>query len=209
MSTESHVLKSLRSAQRLTEPFPIIFAQNVFPMKMYGQMLKYLDKKDDFEAQKFANREFAEDSVLPGTEFMLSREFMMEMLNLFPEDRDAAFGGKNILLARELRLIRDSQHYKIGPHTDASWKVLSLLFYLPRTADFIDYGTSVYTPIDPDFRCEGGPHYPFELFTEVGRAPYVPNSCLAFWKTDKSFHGVAPIPVPIRRDVLLFNIYRK
>jgi hypothetical protein len=107
----------------------------------------------------------------------------------------------------EWRFIRDSVDYKIGPHTDAARKVVSLLFYLPEGYVNHDLGTSIYVPTDHRQRCPGGPHHPFEGFEQVWTAPYVPNSCFGFWKTDDSWHGVPPISRDIERNVLLFNIY--
>jgi hypothetical protein len=197
-------------AVKLHDPFPHFFARDVFPAPFYAELMRKLTSKTDFHDEKFANRAFA-DSLgdFPELEFMKSKEFFAAMLQLFPDDLKHDFGGRKVSFYRDLRLIRDRQHYKIGPHTDAKWKVLSLLFYLPATHEHRDYGTVIYAPKDDAFRCAGGPHYPFEPFREVWRAPYVPNSCLGFYKTDHSFHGVPPIPIDIQRDVLLFNIYQK
>jgi hypothetical protein len=89
--------------------------------------------------------------------------------------------------------------------------MVSLLFYMPSYEEDWreneEYGTRLYLPKDPSFVCEGGPHYPFEGFDEVACMPFRPNSCFGFWKTNRSFHGVPPIPVQFQRDVLLFNIY--
>lgn len=208
MTIEEHVLFMLESAEQILTPFPHIFAINVFPTDFYTNLQTKLATKSDFHAEKFRNREFA-DSIaeFPEVDFMLSKDFLKRMLFLFKQPCIDRFGGQNLQFRRDLRLIRDSEGYAIGPHTDSPDKVLSLLFYLPSNEALREYGTSILVPNDPTFRCPGTRHHNFSDFTEIWRAPFLPNTCLGFWKTDASFHGVYPIPIPIRRDVLLYNIY--
>ncbi len=86
-------------------------------------------------------------------------------------------------------------------------KLISLLFYCPDDDSRKHLGTSIYTPIDPDFRCAGGPHYPHERFTKVATMEYRPNALFAFFKTDNSFHGVDPIrDADVLRDLMLYDI---
>lgn len=209
MNIQQHVIEALQEGEYSCDPFPLFFAQNVFPDDCYAEIQKYLDQEHAYHARKFANRTFADKVEIPGLEFMHEKPFFIEMLSLFDPELKRDFGGRKTAFYHELRLVRDTQNYKIGPHTDAPWKVLSLLFYLPPDDSKKDLGTSIFVPRDREFRCAGGPHYPFPPFEEVGRAPFLPNTCLGFWKTDQSFHGVHPIAVPVRRDVLLYNIYQK
>lgn len=206
---EKHVVTALQGATVSDEPFPFFFAQNVFPTETYEEIQNYLNEDHSYHSLKFANRTFADKVDIPGLEFMNERPFFIEMMSLFDAELKAKFGGRKMQFMKELRLVRDAKDYKIGPHTDAPWKVLSLLFYLPPNEALREYGTAIFVPKDHEFRCEGGPHYPFDPFVEVWRAPFIPNSCLGFWKTNQSFHGVWPIPTPVRRDVLLYNVYQK
>lgn len=210
METSEHVISALKAAEKHDWPYPHFFTENVFPSDFYADLQRILTEKRDFHAEKFANRQFADSLAdLPGLAFMQSKLFFKAMLYLFLSQAQTQFGGRQIKFSRDIRLIRDRQHYKIGPHTDAPWKVLSLLFYLPATDEFRDYGTSIFVPQNPNFTCAGGPHYPFEGFNKIYTAPFVPNSCFGFWKTPKSFHGVSPIPIDFQRDVLLYNIYQE
>lgn len=209
ISVENHLLYALHSAEKKTWPFPHFFAKEVFPRHFYAEMLDILAKKDDFKASEFGNRTFATENVLPGLEFMMGTQFLKDILALWPEEMRKRFIGDKISLSRDLRLVRDHEQYKIGPHTDAIWKVVSLLFYLPDAFCYEGCGTSIYLPKDRKFTCEGGPHYPFEPFDKLWTAPYIPNSCFGFWKTNNSFHGVEPLSVQFNRDVLLYNIYAK
>ena len=103
--------------------------------------------------------------------------------------------------------MRDLTNYSIGPHTDAPHRLLSMLFYCPDDDSRSHLGTSIYMPLDPDFRCEGGPHYPHERFRKVKTMEYRRNSLFAFIKNDYSFHGVGRIDDQnVQRDVLLYDI---
>lgn len=208
MNLQRHVTTSLQLATKFRVPFPHFFAENVFPEGFYDELMLILREKDDFHEEKFKNRGFADQIGIPALDFMAEKGFFKQMLHLFHAELLRDFGGSECRFARDIRLIRDSQNYKIGPHTDIASKVLSLLFYLPDDFTYREFGTSIFVPRDESFTCPGGPHYKFDDFREVWRAPYLPNSCFGFWKTSNSFHGVLPLPVQFRRDVLLYNIYR-
>ena len=112
-----------------------------------------------------------------------------------------------VRLGSDVQLIRDFTDYSLGPHTDHPGKVIVLLFYLAATADRPDLGTSIYVPNDPNFRCEGGPHYSAKTFTRVATMAYRPNEMMGFLKTSNSFHGVEPVSgVNTRRDLIQFSI---
>ena len=203
-----HVVTAIEKAGVSLDPFPFFYAENVFPEDTYAQIQEYLDKKSDFEETKFKNRKISPISKdLPAIDFLFKGDFLRSMIAIFNEQLKQRYGGKTVKFFPDVRFIQDSFNYKIGPHTDSVAKVLSLLFYLPKTAKYSSRGTSMFVPKDSSFTCLGGPHYPFENFDEVGRAPYLPNSCFGFWKTDKSFHGVTPVTEPICRNVLLYNVY--
>lgn len=209
MNLQRHVTSALQGATKFRVPFPHFFVENVFPADFYNELMQILDAKEDFHAEKFANRTFADEIGIPAFDFMREVGFLKAMLHLFPGEAQNKFGNGNALFSRDVRLIRDSKNYKIGPHTDTPTKVLSLLFYLPSEPHYHECGTSVFVPREEGFTCAGGPHYGFDGFREVWRAPFFPNSCFGFWKTNNSFHGVNPLPVQFRRDVLLYNIYQQ
>ncbi len=213
MNTEQFVTYKLRNADVKNWPFPHFFVENVFPPDIYDKIIAQLQTKQDYAEQAFRNRTFAETVDVPEVQFMLGKEFTNNIVKIFSADFLQRFPNGSAKLQNELRLVRDCQGYKIGPHTDARWKMLSLLFYMPSRNstywEYEEYGTRLYLPKDRSFTCEGGPHYSFEPFDEVASFPFRPNSVLGFWKTNKSFHGVPPIPVQFQRDVLLFNVYEQ
>ncbi len=107
-------------------------------------------------------------------------------------------------------IVADRTDYAIGPHTDAPHRVVSALFYLPEDAAFRRFGTSLYQPLDGDFRCRGGPHHPFKRFRRVKTIEFVPNRLLLFPKSDRCFHGVERVDLPgIERRLLIYDVRRK
>lgn len=193
-------------------PFPHIYVEDVFPDDFYQQLLANLPPVEAYSAStsRYHGRQFADPQSLriPSMLDMLRTPDFTQIASFpFLHYIKKRFGSINFPAYTDLRLVRDRQNYSIGPHTDAVWKVLSFLFYLPPSYDLEPYGTSIYLPHDPSFTCPGGPHYPHANFTLIHTAPFRPNSLFAFFKTPYSFHGVDPITIPCQRDVLLWNLY--
>ena len=212
LDVEGHLTYQLRNATVKKWPFPHFYVENVFPDDFYHFLIEKLDKKHDFQAVegRYAGRTFADLTDFTELAFMQQHDFLRNVTRIFASDMNKRFEGrdqKHCGIFNDLRLIRDHVNYQIGPHTDAAWKLVSLLFYLPPDAVHYQHGTSIYTPKDPAFRCPGGPHHDFAGFNRIYTAPYYPNSCFGFFKTDNSFHGVEAIKTDFKRDVLLYNIY--
>jgi len=103
----------------------------------------------------------------------------------------------------ETLFMQDKGNYKIGPHTDHPVNVISMLIYLPRTDEQLEWGTSLYAPKDRNFRCIGGPHHGFEDFDRLYTAEFQPNSAVCILKTSYSFHGVEQNPsADIERNLI-------
>lgn len=189
-------------------PFPHVFVRNVFPQTFYDQIraaLPDLSKYGDLEGAKYGSRVF-NDASDPVFDLFKSANWTNLACKVFKRQIIENLGSE-FPASTDLRLVSDAENYKIGPHTDAKHKVLSFLFYLPPDESLAPYGTSIFLPNDPEFRCPGGPHHKFDQFTKIATMPFIPNSLFAFFKTDNSFHGVEPITIPCRRDVLLWNLY--
>jgi hypothetical protein len=150
-------------------------------------------------------REFWSDFAgwLVGANF---RSLVLTKFQSFINQRFA--GGSDFELYDEALLVQDITNYKLGPHTDAQHKVVTMLFYLPADDSQKHLGTSMYLPHDESFRCPGGPHHAREKFSLLHTNPFLPNTMFAFFKTDNSFHGVEPVADPdCRRWLLLYDIY--
>lgn len=204
-----HMAYKIANATVYPFPMPHIYVQNVFPKDFYSELIFNLPSQEEYAAHEghYANRKFNDTKAMEMLEPLRSREWLNIAVSPFKHDILKRFGSPSFKANTDLRLVMDSQGYKIGPHTDAPHKVLSFLFYLPTAYGMEDFGTRIYLPKDPKQRCEGGPHYEFDGFVEVAKMPYFPNSLFAFFKTNFGFHGVPPITIPCRRDVLLWNLY--
>lgn len=208
------MLYKIMNTQLREWPYPHFYATDVFPYETYQQLQVWLDDADTGETFRpldggYAHRTFTDElppflSELEGGRFArgMMQYFTYQFHQRYPNAGRPTF-------EQDWRFIRDEEGYSIGPHTDAPRKVMSLLFYLPKTPEHYRLGTRVYVPDDGKKTCAGGPHYPFEGFTDIFTAPMMPNSCFGFWKTKNSWHGVPEISQKVRRDVLLFNIYEQ
>ena len=203
-----HLAYKLLNAQVHSFPFPHIYVENIFPDDFYARLLADLPPEGDYSEStaRYNGRQFAEPSSADDFDRFNTRDWLNIATAPFHRDIKSRF-QTSPKIHTDLRLIRDHKNYSIGPHTDAPWKILSYLFYLPSDNSLKPYGTSIYLPKDPSFRCVGGPHHDFKHFNRIFTAPFRPNSLFAFFKTDFSFHGVEPIPVECQRNLLLWNLY--
>lgn len=204
----AHLAYKISNAEVRPYPAPHIYVEDVFPADFYDQIQKGLPTPDAYSKgeSNYKGRIFHDPVDMPIFGCLRTPEWLH--IACYPFRHDIAkHHGASFDASTDLRLVLDGENYAIGPHTDAKFKVLSFLFYLPPNYDLSAYGTSIYLPKDPKFRCAGGPHHKHEAFNKVWTAPFYPNSLFAFYKTDFSFHGVEPITIPCRRDVLLWNLY--
>lgn len=201
-SPAEYVLHSIFAAQKVLYPFPHFYAENVFEESVYEDLLAKLPA--EVEASDFPSRAIGAITI----PWMTTQSFCAGLFGFFRSEYKGRFqAASDKRFKLETRLVKDTQGYSIGPHTDASPKVISLLFYLPKDNSREYMGTSIFVPKDRSFGCDGGPHYEFEDFEKVWTAPMRRNSMFGFWKTRNSFHGVEPIGVPVERWTLLFNVY--
>ena len=233
LDAEEFVLYQVANAEVRRHPFPHFFVSPVFPQDYYAQLLsrlppiewmKPIAETGSVSAQTYSSRYIADLADIEEREqekdptasfwarlgqWLMSDRFRALILEKFRGDMVDRFGaGATVSTEIDARLVRDFTSYAIGPHTDTPRKLVSLLFYLPRDESMSHLGTSIYAAIDPSFRCEGKRHHDFKGFKRVADMPYVPNALFAFFKTDRSFHGVDTITDSnVERNLLLYNIY--
>ncbi len=227
---EQHTLYQVANAPLREHPFPHILVREVFEPAYYRRMLEHLLPVDLMKpirevrelGQKYSNERFVVP-LAPGETaglrapygpfwnelavWLLAMPFAQVLFRKFGQHVDRRFAGREPSLFNEAMLVDDRTRYSLGPHTDARTKVITVLFYLPSDDTRPHLGTSIYAPRDPEFRCPGGPHYPFEQFERVVTMPYLPNTMFAFFKTDHSFHGVEPVrDEDYRRHLLFYDV---
>lgn len=231
LEDELFLAYKIGNGQVMNFPFPHMYLENIFPLKIYEAILNNLPESNKLEViskkrpVKGYNERFVfcfdDESLLNldnekrifWKEFkngMLSKNLMNFFLSKFMPYISSRFQNQNIQQLKfnsELLLIQDTMNYKIGPHTDSPKKVISFLFYLPKDNSQKELGTSIYMPKDFNFKSNGGPHHPRENFEKITTMPFLPNSLFCFPKTDNCFHGVEKIATDEKRWLLLYDIY--
>lgn len=231
-AVEQHAIYQIANAPLREYPYPHIYVESVFPADFYAQLRRNWPTASSLtrldETGRVPKGSYPERFVMPLSraavdklpadrrgfwtelgDWMLAGRFLYALVDKFDQYVRERFAGNlsRLSFSSEILVVRDHTHYNIGPHTDAPHRLLSLLFYCPDNAEYRHLGTSIYTPIDPNFRCEGGPHYPFNHFEKVVTMEYLPNTLFAFVKTDRSFHGVDPISDGnVLRDLMLYDV---
>jgi hypothetical protein len=231
-----HFANRLREARVVLDPFPHYCLENVFPDDYYQLLLKNLPANDSYEnlydvttlkLDHFRHRDQRDmsegwtDKLAPGQKefwdsfdaWFLGDEFARAVLQTFPEQMSARFASGWPEVSVESQLIRHRAGYFLGPHSDLFTKLVVLLIYLAPDESAAHLGTSLYRPKDPNFTCPDSRHYPFSDFVKVKTAPYKPNSLLAFFRSDVSFHGLEPLQdsdvKSSGRDLIQYVLYDK
>lgn len=189
---EAERLRSkLATVEWKTDPFRYFYLENVFSDEFYAEILFNIPDLSRYHRynDKYANRYLYNINETDTFWSKIDRMF-----------RDVY--GENI----RVQLCKDLAGYSIGPHTDGKKEVSTILFYLPKYGDKQDHGTSVYTPKDKDFACDGSKHHSREGFDLLFTAPYKPNTAFGFIRSDNSFHGVEPTTK--ERDLMQVSVWR-
>ncbi len=213
-----HVMDRLTNAQIVASPYPHFYIENIFPDDFYQEILANLPDNASFQGVsqtgKVDPRTYLERRVLilqedelmklPFFHFLFWSKFTSSiksdswcstLLRKFDPYIRQRFGAhyEKVKFSSTAELVRDGTNYAIGPHTDHPIRVLTLLFYFPRSKDQAHLGTSLYQPLDPSFECEGFTHHCFKGFKKLHTFPFLPNSVFGFVKSNHSFHGREPI----------------
>ena len=234
----AHMVERLRTSEVLMDPYPHYFLEQIFPDDYYRELLRNLPGSTvyqnlfeitDLKLDHFRYRDQKDigtgwTDLLPGAPkvfwdtfnaWFLGPEMARAALHTFAEPMRVRFGDEAAWpeVSVEVQLIRHHAGFFLQPHSDANSKLVVLLLYLAPDASTSHLGTSIYRPKDPTFSCPKSAHHPFEDFIRVKTAPYLPNSMLAFFRSDQSFHGVEPLSeedtTTCNRDVIQYVIYDK
>lgn len=230
---EDHVYRRIAGTPVEAMPFPHQYVNSVFPEDFYRSLLGRLPAREAYTALGrtgtltstglYPERSVIDVAALATQErtagaagfwdgfarWIHGAAFLRLLLECYRVPIAERFGeGARIATTAQARLVRDRTNYALGPHTDAPYKLLSLLFYLPADDRRPHLGTSLYAPLDPAFRCPGGPHHPFGKFRRIATMAYAPNALFIFFKTDAAFHGVEPVREPsVERNIIQYNVH--
>lgn len=232
---EAKLLERLARAPVLAEPFAHCIVDDVFPADFYEAVIDYWPEQSSWrplgESGRVSSGTYGERFIVPMTAagyerlaveqrtfwengvapWLLDVRLRAALLNKFAAQLEqSGFGAAVDDTMADALIVSDRTNYAIGPHTDAPHRVVSLLFYLPEDATFRRFGTSLYRPLDPNFKCRGGPHHPFRLFHREKTVEFVPNRLLVFPKSERCFHGVERVDLAgIERRLLIYNVRRR
>lgn len=232
----THFVNRLGDARVSMDPYPHFCLDNIFPDEYYRSLLENLPSSTSYEnlyevttlkLDHFRHRDQRDmnagwTSELPAEQkefwddfdsWFLGEDMAQAVLKTFPEQMHARFGEEWPAVSVESQLIRHRPGYFLGPHSDLHTKLVVLLIYLAPDESSSHLGTSLYRPKDPNFTCPNSTHYQFEDFIKVKTAAYKPNSMLAFFRSDISFHGLDPlVESDVQdngRDVIQYVVYDK
>jgi biotin operon repressor len=227
-----HVVAAIDDAPTLSEPFTHCVVDEVFPAEFYEDLLDYWPDPEVFLEIAATGRvkpgAYPERGVidLAASSIPISEEGVRKFwigvyesgfrsgavidaaLRKFRAEighRSNELRGRGVTV--DTLLVSDRTNYRIGPHTDNPAKLLTLLFYLADDSAFGRFGTSLYVPLDAQFRCRGGPHYDFASFRRAKVVEYLPNRLLLFPKSDRCFHGVEALDlVGFERKLIICDL---
>ena len=214
-----HLTYQILNAPIREYPFPHFFITNIFPEAFYNQIIENLPHNREYQSlveqglvyyqpeteEIYSKRnciELSTDDIKQIEKKKrtfwqelaaeLSREdFINPLILKYKKWLINQFGaGVNIKYKVMIDLLRDSNQWALGPHTDHPDKIAVILFYLATNNKTPYLGTSIYTPKQSNFTCEGGPHHNREVFNRANTLPFLPNSAFGFLKNNVSFHGV-------------------
>ena len=234
----NHFIERLRTAEVLPHPYPHYCLDNLFPDDYYRTLLQHLPASSSYEnlyevttlkLDHFRHRDQRDMNVgwtdkLPHGQkefwdrfdaWFLNAEVAQAVLKTFTDQMRERFADESEWpdVSVESQLIRHRAGYFLGPHSDLHTKLVVLLIYLAPDESSSHLGTSLFRPKDPNFKCPNSTHHPFSDFINVKTAPYKPNSMLAFFRSDISFHGLEPLSDSdvsnSGRDLIQYVLYDK
>jgi hypothetical protein len=194
ISPFEEVIQKIKDAQIITEPYPHLMIDNIFPDEFYDEILKKIPSLDDYALKsKYPGRKtltldsldnLDEDKKIfweQMTTWLRSDEFANILLKKFSIDKK---GHSDFFLHKDL------EDFEVKPHTDLRSKLVTYLFYLPKDASMPNLGTDVLIPKKDANVSMTTEHQEWENFDIVKSSKYVPNSFFCFTPSENSFHAV-------------------
>ena len=187
-------LSSLRYSTRSDSPYPHWLLQHCLPQEAVTAVIGLPIAPAHIEDTQ-GRRETHNDSRIHFGEQFRSRYDVMETLartfqskevvDALEAATDADLGGTSL----RIEYCQDTDGFWLEPHTDIGVKKFTMLIYLNREPQGVDWGTDIYADHD----------------THVGRAPAGFNKGLIFVPSDKTWHGFEKRPMNGVRKSLIIN----
>jgi hypothetical protein len=228
----SQFYSAVKRADLIDDPFPHLYATEVFPPNFYKRLLGNLPALDqytqyseqysaryslDLTASTVKNLKEASAFWIEFERWLNSSELLNEIFRKFGDRMKICYPlrakylkdattAEGVIVSPQSLLCRDFANFALNPHTDAGAKLVVGIFYFSKDESLIEFGTSLYRPKDPTLRdFHKSKRFPREQFDLVKTFENRPNSFVAFLKTDNSFHGVENRPYSnAGRDVLFW-----
>lgn len=213
-----YAYQSIKNAKLVLEPFPHIYVEKVLPDDFYSELLLKLPPDSDYNVYSAPYEQRHYIQLSPSRTEKLteavsqfwrdfeawihSQEFLDVLVEKFGRrlqvnykyrEKDLekhSISDECVRVSPRSLLVRDYQHFSLGPHTDSESKFIVGAFYLPKDDSLRDFGTSIYKPKDASLSSWPSPHMKHEDFNLVKTFENRPNTMLVFMKTDHSWHGV-------------------
>jgi hypothetical protein len=214
------IAQSVDAARAVEKPFFHLEFDQVFPDDIYAQILNLMPVEDDYRPMHGRSK------VSDGVHTRVKIDLFPEYIRNLPVEKRAFWDVVGRALCSEavkqafIRrlapglskrfgkdfaqtgmyaipiLTRDIPGYKITPHTDTSWKGITVQLYLPRDDANTDIGT-IFHDVLPD-----------GSKPKAAQMRFVPNSGYAFAVGDDTWHSANPVHDRIKtRDSILLTYF--
>ncbi len=216
VALRDHLVAKVQAAPLERDPFCHFYMEGVFPAAMYPALLRNFPPKEHYVPLNLRKWVRA-DGTSTRDECHLTAEILAKLpqgqaefwtrvvraatdpafkravFTKLASDLAERFGipeerVPDMECAYEVRLVRDTEDYRIKPHPDGLNKIVTMQLYLPEDDSTLDLGTSIFRRHK---RLIGS------SFEEVKRFPFRPNSGYGFAVSDgptrRSWHGREPI----------------
>jgi len=116
----------------------------------------------------------------------------------------AQLGMSNVNTTHEeFAFVADFKGFELGPHTDISQKVMTVLLYMPDDYSIKDSGTKILVPKSEGILSK--PHKTDDDFNVVKVTQFTPGNLFTFRRSDTSYHSVSPFNQDRARRFILYT----
>lgn len=217
-----YVKQKIEGSVLVTDPFRCVYINNIFPDDFYKHIEsifpadEYLttNSQKQYKTLDFVLKERKTLSMfnrmngyddLKGFPFVkesveLRRWFAFSLIPIVADKLQIQLGECD----DDTRYVVDLPGYMKRPHTDVSQKLFSVLIYMSNSK----CGTTILRPKERGLTDSRGIDHRYDQFEEVFDPPFVPNTLIAFERSDVSFHCVKKLGPNEYRKAIHINIRR-